>query len=95
MDENSSEDALLPRKLYKYRSLNADYGTIKNGKFIPDKEYTEKIITDKKLHFSPAIEFNDPFDCNPPVEKIIYMRLYHYTSFLSFLKIWDLKEIVL
>ncbi len=50
--QKSVELKIFPRFLYKYRTFN---------------ENTEKIIRDNALYFSDPDDFNDPYDCNPPI----------------------------
>ena len=52
-------EKLLPRYLYKYRPLN---------------ENTKKIITNNELYFSNPSDFNDPYDCNIPMNDIILRK---------------------
>ena len=43
----------MPRYLYKYRAIDKN---------------TEKIITDNELYFNSPVNFNDPYDCNIPID---------------------------
>ena len=49
-----SENLSQIQYLYKYRSIDKN---------------TKRIITDNELYFSSPADFNDPYDCNIPIEK--------------------------
>lgn len=48
-----------PTKAYKYR---------------PDNDKTQRIITHNELWFSSPVEFNDPYDCNAPIDSDITLE---------------------
>jgi hypothetical protein len=44
---------LLPKRLYKYRSFNVN---------------SLRLLTEAEIYYSNPRAFNDPLDCNPPIE---------------------------